>query len=829
MKTLAPNILIFLVIFLTIRGKVDAQSKLDGKVYQQSSSWTPIEGIWVNEVDSNGDFSKADGSFSLKFNNKTKGQAVFPKIGNQNANIVQDKYGKEWELINDKEIEYVIIPEKSDEKNLLKLILAPKGQRDLAAQKYYKIIKTSSDTKLAKLEGELIEIRNTLGERDSLVIQKDKQLEVYKGLCDSLRLYKEAVELASINLDGASERVKRYKKLLDQGVKIEEARKELNPEKAEKEALRGGELERASVNEIRRAARIATLGFRFDKAISLYDRITHVLKTNRRNIFDIAENLTEVGLLCKEVGMDKKALGYFEEAISIMYENNVSEHPILGRALNIQGNIFQSLNQYKKAEKKLLGSLEIHENYAKKNTFKFNPFLANNLSNLGALYIKWGRYEEAEPFLLKAYKIYDQFIKAGNQAYIIDILAIKINLGGLYQGLGEFQKSESILLEAIEDQKEYPNKTSLEFNETLVKLLNNLGMSSIYLKKYKQAEFVFLKTLKIYYEYFSKNLKKYGSEYASTLANLGTVFREQQEYAKAEKAFLDALKIHQAFGTNVEGKFGLDVIAILNKLGSLYYVTKDYKKAEETYIKSLTIIDKVGATKPEAYIIEMIETKLSLPPVYEASMTEENFETHKKKILKLLTSAKKDFELYNPNNADIKGFMKSAIAYEKYIVNLDVSTIVYKNLAKEIQNLEKKLDTERSNESIVHQLQKVIAKLKGFLKKYPEHIYARKSLSANYGNLSWYALLTKDFKLSENSAKEGLNMDPSQKWINTNLALSLILQDKYESGREIYLRLKDKPYRKANYSKTFLEDITTLQKAGITHPDFKKIVKLLND
>jgi hypothetical protein len=72
-------------------------------------------------------------------------------------------------------------------------------------------------------------------------------------------------------------------------------------------------------------------------------------------------------------------------------------------------------------------------------------------------------------------------------------------------------------------------------------------------------------------------------------------------------------------------------------------------------------------------------------------------------------------------------------------------------------------------------------------------------------------------------------LNDSQEWINTNLALVLLYQGKYEEAKIIYLQLKDKPYGDATYGTTFLEDLEVLEKEGITHPDVAKIRKLLTE
>lgn len=103
-------------------------------------------------------------------------------------------------------------------------------------------------------------------------------------------------------------------------------------------------------------------------------------------------------------------------------------------------------------------------------------------------------------------------------------------------------------------------------------------------------------------------------------------------------------------------------------------------------------------------------------------------------------------------------------------------------------------------------------------------------LSNAYGSLAWYQLFAKDFAAAEQAARKGLETAPSQQWINTNLALSLLFQGKYEEAKVIYVQFKDEPFNDSMGFKTaFLQDLADLEAAGITHPDVGKVRALLGE
>jgi hypothetical protein len=72
-----------------------------------------------------------------------------------------------------------------------------------------------------------------------------------------------------------------------------------------------------------------------------------------------------------------------------------------------------------------------------------------------------------------------------------------------------------------------------------------------------------------------------------------------------------------------------------------------------------------------------------------------------------------------------------------------------------------------------------------------------------------------------------MEIDKTQEWIISNLALSLLYQGKWEEAQKLYLEWKDKPYNNATYKKAFLDDLESLENAGITHSDVNKIRSLL--
>ena len=113
---------------------------------------------------------------------------------------------------------------------------------------------------------------------------------------------------------------------------------------------------------------------------------------------------------------------------------------------------------------------------------------------------------------------------------------------------------------------------------------------------------------------------------------------------------------------------------------------------------------------------------------------------------------------------------------------------------------------------------------------HPDNQAILSDLSFAYGNLAWYQLFAKDFAAAEKSARKGLETAPSQQWINTNLALSLLFQGKYAKAKAIYVQFQDQPFNdEMDFNTAFLQDLADLEAAGITHPDVERVRRLLQE
>ncbi len=515
-----------------------SQGNLSGNVYLQSSNWSPVEGIKINASSSNGDYSKADGYFNLLFPQLNPGSIVSPQIGENNVAI--DKNGKSFELVNENELKYIPIPENPDQMPL-KIIVCPEGARNIAARKYYRIMKNETEAQLEKIRKELIDYKNKLGIAHDLVKEKQEELNKYIHLNDSVKIFKDALMFASINRDSAKKRANNYLDALNSGVSIEKARAELSTEKAYHEALNGIENIHSSVEEIRLNARSLKSQLKFDEALSQYDTIYKILSNKLINPLLSVEHLISAGNLAFEIHRYTKALKYKETAYDILKQSYSEDDAIFIPILYEISLIYVCLDKDEIAKKKLVKALDIYQNTDKRK-YSRNIGMAYNL--LTTINLKEKSYQEAEQTCLKAIEVLGQI---NNTSYnIIKALAFSYNRLALINFFNNNDSQiETYYLKAIsliKDYKAISNENSESLDESLAQ--NYIELATLYyiniLDDNEKALNPILNSNEIFQTLAKKNPEKYSLQYAESLQIMLSIICRQlslYEYPKEYETF----------------------------------------------------------------------------------------------------------------------------------------------------------------------------------------------------------------------------------------------------------------------------------------------------
>jgi tetratricopeptide (TPR) repeat protein len=351
---------------------------------------------------------------------------------------------------------------------------------------------------------------------------------------------------------------------------------------------------------------------------------------------------------------------------------------------------------------------------------------------------------------------------------------------------------------------------------------SNLGLLYQAKNDYPAALKLYKTALEIYERLAKNNPATYEPYVAMLQFNLGVLYEAKNDYPAALNAYGIALEIYERLAMTNPDTYEPDAAITQNNLGNLYQTKNDYPAASNAYEKAVQIYERLAKTKPATYDIEFCRNTVLLGLLQKADY----HENRQKQIEHHLDKAKQILLTYSE--------VPIAKTLLGYVNDLNTHFTNQRKLLP-IQKLQSEMEKAKNfKEKIIIQ--------KEIIEQYRSLVNSGNSnfaydLGANLSSLAWFYLFEKQFSEAENAASEALNPTKYGKtegygekieWANTNLALALIFQNKYQDAEKIYIALKDKPYNKAIYRDTFLADFDELEKAGITHPDIVKIKAILN-
>ncbi|WP_299524859.1 tetratricopeptide repeat protein [uncultured Lutibacter sp.] len=577
-----------------------SQSKIIGSVVYLNSGKTPAVGVEIKAKGSSGDYSKSEGDYILNFPHNKAGTTVYPEIGNEI--VLNGTKIKKIELVNADKLEAVNIPSDAS-RAPLKIIVCPKGFRDEAAKKYYNIIRTEEKSIIDKKNRELIAIKEKLGASHNLVINLQDEIAHLKTQTnDSLKIYKEALEIASINRDDANQRVIDFLDALDAGIQIEEARKVLNTKKAFKEIVESEHKMQAGLEEIERDAKSLENLYRFKEAIQKYDTLSLLLRKKIYNPILLVKNLHKVGLLRHMQNFNEMAILNYKEALSIL-NNHKESNGLKAQVLNNLGTILSEQNQFSKAIDKYSEAIIIQRKLTQENSNRYSLDLINSLNGLGDLYSKIGESNKALNLYAEALQICKYKVQGNPKMYLPDLANTLNNIGSLYISIQQY----SLALNYIE--------TALKIRKELV--INDRTQLAVI---------------------------------STSLMNLGLIYQGNNEIKLAIEKYEEALLIlrEQALDNPL---FSSGVASLATELGLIYQgEQKDSELAPEKYKEALIIYNKLSLDNPIFYniLIGKVCYNFSILKIWQLK---KKFDpTVKKEGIELINQGKKALEIYDNSN-----------------------------------------------------------------------------------------------------------------------------------------------------------------------------------
>jgi tetratricopeptide (TPR) repeat protein len=203
--------------------------------------------------------------------------------------------------------------------------------------------------------------------------------------------------------------------------------------------------------------------------------------------------LNELALTIDALGDYRRAIDYYEQALSIDRVVYGEQHPNVARELNNLGESWKDLGEYNKAIAYYEQALSIDRLVSGEQ----HPHVARELNNLGLAWIYLGDHKKAIGYLEQALTI-DRAVFGEQHPHVARELN---NLGDAWRNLGDHKKAIGYLEQALTIDRavfgeEHPN---------VARELNNLGRAYFDLGQRKTARGYLSKAYSIYKKFFGDN------------------------------------------------------------------------------------------------------------------------------------------------------------------------------------------------------------------------------------------------------------------------------------------------------------------------------------
>ncbi|MEI7587140.1 tetratricopeptide repeat protein [Runella sp.] len=831
-----PGIILLLLLATFGDAITQSNNKLTGIVVLKDDEQKTLSGVSVTAVGvANGAITDSDGYFSLVCVGQNAGDVVTLLVKKDGYVVLEENALKEVTI-------------RKDPTRLLRIVMQEKNKRESEVKRAEENIKntiinhTDKQTKalnarLAHIEGKLQQSGLNDIERKAYLDSIQKlNTEKYSLLNDrdkAIQLARETAEkLTAFDVSKASDEARRSDSLFRVG-NLEGAYAALDENKMKERAKATKELLEQTIKDYMQKGQLAIANGKFEEAERLY---TEGVRLDSANV----DNIWTLSYFLREQNKIYEAIHYYEKALSL------AQTPELKATFqNNLGNLYRVNQKMPQAEEAYNEALKIYSQLAEKNPDAFLPDLATCLNNLGTYYYSNQKMPQAEEAYNEALKIYRQLAEENPDAFLLCVAGTLNNLGLFYSENQKMSQAERAYNEALKIRKQLAEKNPDVFLPDLAITLDNLGLFYSTNQKIPQAEEAYNQALKISRQLAEKNPDAFLPDLAMTLNNLGVFYIDNQKMPQAEGAYNEALRIRRQLAEKNPDAFLPILASTLNNLGDYYRVNQRMQQAEDAFDEALKIYRQSAEKNPDAFLRYLASTLNNLGIYYWENQKMQKAERAYNEALVI----RRQLAEKNPD------------AFLAYLAEtLNNLGVLYKTVKQYDKALDYYCESSGYREGAIlkggrhflnywEQVQRNITIVKDSAevkKDYVSVVKAGRFLAegydslkgikekllpiavSEYGSLSWWALFVKDYALSEKAARRCLELDETQTYVLTNLGHSQILRGQYNSGMATYEKLKGKKDdNNKDYKTLILEDLQSLEEAGVSHPDVAKARKAI--
>ncbi len=295
--------------------------------------------------------------------------------------------------------------------------------------------------------------------------------------------------------------------------------------------------------------------------------LSHIPELKKEDKFGLF--MSALGEMHYTMGNARKAIGYYEQALSIVKEVYGDRHPNVAIILNNIGEAWRILGEYKKAMEYYEQALSIDkEVYGDRH-----PDVATRLNNIGL-----ALHDLGEP--IKAIEYYGEALSIVKEVYgnrHPKVATTLNNIGEAWRELGEPKKAIDYCEQALSIDKE----VYVDRHPAVARDLNNIGLALHYLGEHKKAIEYYGQALSIVKEVYGDKHPKV----AATLNNIGSAWDNLGEHKKAIEYYEQALSIDKEVYDDRHPAVATD----LNNIGGALYALGDSQRAKEYFQQAYDI------------------------------------------------------------------------------------------------------------------------------------------------------------------------------------------------------------------------------------------------
>jgi len=457
------------------------------------------------------------------------------------------------------------------------------------------------------------------------------------------------------------------------------------------------------------------------------------------------------------------------------------------------GELLKSTYHFEEAEDNFILSTHSMQKIVEWTNTDYNKLqYAQMLTELGNLHIAMRKSKPAMENLTDALRIWRSVNTDNSISSSIGLIATLNTLGKLYLRLNDAKSAESFINEALTQCSVNVKKDSLMYLAVFAETLDALGQCKTQQNDVVKAEQCFKEALTLAERLVTLNSDVYQSQFANILTDYGILQCQQNQYQSSKKYFERSIKIKRDLVQNNPETYSIDLIDVMKEVSNLYIQTNQHLKAEGALLESLFLC-------------------YNLQNYWKVNLDFEFVEIYQKLAkLSILQNRDEETNIY----------FKEASFYINSLINSGYTEFKIEKDKIELQLTQIKKSKKNSNSIVTSDSEELNSLNSGDLPNYPNWL----------GSISYFLILEKNLNAAEYMAVRTLSLFPEQSWIKANLALTLLLQSKFESAKQIYLELKDQPYPlvpNKTFKDIFIQDLDEIEIRGFKHPDIAQARILL--